>query len=122
MKLNLKVNNGATFSRIITWKQEDGTRQNLTGYTALMQVRDRHGGNIILSLSTSNGLIELETREDSEGETQGTIYFEITDEMTVGFLNQRDCVYDLLLSSSGGQRYRLIEGTVTFSNAVSIPT
>jgi hypothetical protein len=51
---------GATFSRVITWRDSAGAAINLTTYTARMQVRnDYQSTSVVLNLTTENGGITL---------------------------------------------------------------
>lgn len=80
---------------------------DLTGYTALMEVKDRVGGTVLETLSTENGKIIL-------GGEDGTIQLYIED------LTIMSGVYDLLLTSPSGTKYKpiktskyVVEGGVT---------
>jgi hypothetical protein len=123
-KYPLKIDVGTTFSRIVTWREKrlDGTivRRDLTGYTALLQIKNRVGGTVLIELTNASG-IQLQQVEDSQGSALGTIKFLITDEQTVNLKNTEG-TYDLLLSAPSGERYRLLEGKVTFRPAVSKPS
>lgn len=53
-----------------TWEEEwqlmetiDGPPVDLTGYEARMQVRDRHANELVLELSTANGMLTIEPLE-----------------------------------------------------------
>jgi hypothetical protein len=51
---------GATFDRVITWRNSAGALINLTSYTARMQVRsDYQSSTVVLNLTTENGGITL---------------------------------------------------------------
>lgn len=100
-KYNMICPQGATFSKVLTYTI-DSEPVNLTGYTARMQVREKHiSKTAIVNITTENGGIEL-------GGEQGTITLFIADEVTQLFV-AKDYVYDLELLS-GGSVYRLIEG------------
>jgi hypothetical protein len=117
---NLCINQGATYARIFYWLQGVGCRSlpagangppavNLTGYTASLQIRafalaptvlyDASGD---IALGTINGAIAL-TIPATDTETftwwQG--------------------VYDLILTSAGGQVTRLLSGNVSISPGVT---
>ena len=57
---NITADQGATFSRVLTWKDSDGDPVNLAGYSARMQVRSIvSSASPVLSLTTENGQITL---------------------------------------------------------------
>jgi hypothetical protein len=105
-KVNLKIEQGATFRQKFTWKDAKGKPVNLTGYTAKLQVRDSAGATtVLLELTTENVGIVL-------GGTAGTIELMQTDEQTAALTFLKG-VYDLLLLAADGTALRLIEGSVT---------
>lgn len=101
---------GATFSRVITWKDESETLVNLTGYTARMQIRQRIGGDTLIALTTENSRIAL-------GGTAGTITLNVSATDTAALT--MDGVYDLELVSAAGVVTRLLQGSVTLSKEVT---
>ena len=57
---DIVADQGATFQRVLTWKDSTGANVNLTGYSARMQVRRRPSdGEALVSLTTQNGRITL---------------------------------------------------------------
>lgn len=58
---DILANQGATFSRVITWYANEAktVKVDLTNYTAKAQVRSVPGGTLILEMSTANGRIVL---------------------------------------------------------------
>lgn len=109
---NLNIEQGATYTRVLTWKDSSGNPINLTGYTARMQFRrNASSSEILYDANTTNGKIVL-------GGTAGTITFTIsaTDSAAFAF----GCaVYDLEIESAGGQVTRLLEGGVEVSLEVT---
>jgi hypothetical protein len=114
---NLCINQGATYSRVFTWFQ-NGTPPvggplpvNLTGFTAAMQIRPFVLSPTVLYDAGAAGDLVL-------GGEFGTITLTIpaTDTETFTWPNG---VYDLLLTSAGGQVTRLISGSVTVSPGVT---
>lgn len=58
---NIIADQGATFSRSITWKDSAKRPINITGYTARMHVRPTaESSTITLALTTENGRIQIE--------------------------------------------------------------
>lgn len=105
-KHDIVIEQGATFRRVITWKDSAGTPINLTGYTAKMQVRERvRDSDVVLECSTANGRITL-------GGSAGTITIVAQDEVTALLAEMPKAVYDLELTSSGGEVTRLLRGSV----------
>ncbi len=100
-KYNMICPQGATFAKQLTYAIDD-VPVNLTGYTARMQVREKHTSkNFVTSLTTENGGIVL-------GGAAGTINIYIPDENT-STITAKDYVYDIELISTG-EVYRLLEG------------
>jgi hypothetical protein len=100
-KYNIVCPQGSTFSQEFTYSIND-VLVNLTGYTARMQVREKHTSTTAqLTLTTENGGIVL-------GGTLGTFTVNISSSNTAG-LFAKDYVYDLELVSSGTVT-RIIEG------------
>lgn len=111
----LKIEQGATFSLTVTWQIDAaGTPQNLTGYTAKLEIRDRPDttGTLIFRFATSpaagEGTITL-------GGAAGTVTLAASATLT-GALTatvQDDLFYDLELTSGSGTVTRLLQGKVT---------
>ena len=102
---------GASFDYTFTWKIDD-TPVDLSGYTARMQARRRADSlTAALTLTTENGGITL-------GGSAGTILIEADAETTAG-IDDAEYVYDLELETSGGEVYRLLQGTFTVSPEVT---
>ena len=98
---NILADEGATFSRVVTWKNSAGALVNLTGYTAKMQIRESTDSpTVTLELSTANSKIVL-------GGALGTIT--ITAQAADMNFSGR-YVHDLELTSSGGAVTRLTMG------------
>jgi hypothetical protein len=118
---DLFINQGATYSRIFVWYQgcgcvpvgsgPGGLPVNLTGYTASMQIRP-------YVLSTT--VLYDATADITLGGVFGTITLTIdaTDTETFTWFNG---VYDLLMTSAGGQVTRLLMGSVEISPGVTQP-
>lgn len=126
---NLCINQGATYARVFTWFAGNcgdptsccapGTTPtstssttvpvNLTGYTASMQIRQFALSPTVL-YDASNDIVL--------GGVFGTITLTIDATDTEGFTWWQG-VYDLLLTSSGGQVTRLLTGSVTVSQGIT---
>lgn len=101
---------GSTFSRTITYKDNNGDPVDLTGYTARLQVRISYDSDVLLELTTENGGIEL-------GGALGTIRLlaSASDTADLDFSKAR---YDLELVS-GSTVTRLLMGLVFLSREVT---
>ena len=100
--LNLEMWQGASWDYNLTWTT-NGTAENLTGYTARMQVRDvADSDNIRLNLTSGSGI--------TLGGTAGTILLDASPTITAG-VPSGQYVYDLELVTSGGAVTRLVQGT-----------
>jgi hypothetical protein len=93
IKKSLTIEQYSTFKARFTWLDKNKRAINLTGYTAVMQMRDAVGSPVLLELS-------------------------LTDEET-GALTFKSAIYDLVLISATGQATRLLEGKVTVSPGVT---
>ncbi len=110
-KLNLKIEQGATFQALYTWKDSTGTPVNLTGWTARMQIRPSvKSATIYLELTTENTYITL-------GGTAGTISIDVPASITEDIT--WECgEYDLELVN-GTFVKRLLEGNVTVKKEIT---
>lgn len=112
-KYDIIIEQGATFSRVITWDDEDGEPVNVTGYTARAQFRASHGStSTVLSLtSPSSGLVL--------GGALGTITMTITATATAALTAPSFGVWDLELVSATSVVTRLLEGTYQITPEVT---
>lgn len=111
-KLNLAIQQGATFRKRLVRRNEKGKPINLTGFTAKLQARLNHGDTTTLfELSTENGGVVITP-------LTGTIDLYISDEVTATF-GFPGCVYDLMLYAPNGDALRLCEGKVSVSPGVT---
>ena len=108
---DITCDQGATFSRVITWKNSNGTPIDLTNYTARMQVRANYpSSTVLLDLTTANGGITL-------GGALGTITLAATATTTAAIAADQ-YVYDLELIT-GSNVTRVVEGSFTVTPEVS---
>lgn len=110
---HMAVDQGATFRKTVTWKDESGSAVNLTGYTARMQVRASYSASTtVLSATTANGKIAL-------GGSLGTISIVLsaTETAALSVASPNDFsdafvgVYDLELVAPNGDVTRLLQGS-----------
>lgn len=107
-KYDFTIYQGATLSKVLTWKDSSGNVINLTGYTAAMQIRDEHGA-LILDVGLLTGGLVING-------TAGTVTITIP-AATTSTLAFDSAKYDLKLSTSTATR--LLEGAVTLSKQVT---
>lgn len=111
-KVNLQINQGATFRHKFTWKDSKGRAINLTGYIARLQARETIESDIaVLTLTTENGGVVL-------GGSAGTISLYLSDEATA-LVTAKKLVYDLELEASNGDVVRLVSGSINVSFEVT---
>jgi hypothetical protein len=111
-RYNIVIEQGATFDRLITWKDAAGSPIDLTGYSARMQLRASHTAQaVLIELTTGNGRIAL-------GGVAGTVRLTIAAADTAALASGM-CVYDLELVSGGGVVTRLLEGSCQVSPEVT---
>lgn len=100
-KYNMICPQGSTLEQQLIYKIDDVV-VDLTGYSARMQVREKHTSkSSVLSIDTSAGGLAVND--------QGAIDISISASTTANLV-AKDYVYDLEIVSSGGIVTRLIEG------------
>lgn len=106
-KVNLKIEQRATFTKTLFYKDKFKKPIKLTGFTARMQARDS-GGALLLELSTENGRLVIDP-------AAGKITMKLTPAETTA-LDFDTALYDLLLIAPGDiEDKRLMEGRITLS-------
>ena len=101
-KYNMVCPQGSTFNQQLTYTIEE-VPVDLTGYSARMQVREKHTSTrAVFDLTTENGGL-------TTGGAAGTIIIFISSTDT-SEASAKDYVYDIELESSGGDVTRLLEG------------
>ncbi len=105
------VEQGATFIRVFTWNNPNGTPVDLTGYTARMQIRQSVVSPTYYYQALSGGDIVL-------GGSAGTITLTIPAPTSAAWTFIKG-VYDLELQSPSGIVTRLVQGNVTVSREVT---
>ena len=113
-KHNFTIEQGSVFSHIIIYRDANSNPVNLTGYTAILQIRKtKEASFIIQELSTTNGYLTL-------GGNNGTIILNIPSDITHA-LNFEWGFYDLELYPSGDttRAIRLLEGKINLNKQVT---
>ena len=104
---NLYIDQGSDYSISVSMTGADGSALNLTGATFLGQVRKTHASSSIAGTFT--------TSHDATG---GNLTLSLTDTITAGITAGR-YVYDVLMTDSGGDKTRVLEGQAIVTPSVS---
>jgi hypothetical protein len=108
-KLNIVIDQGATYSQAITWNDSNGAINN-TGFTARMQVRATvPSASTVVSLTDGSGI--------TLGGADGIITVALTATETAA-ITEGKYVYDLELVN-GSDVYRVVMGTFTVRGEVT---
>jgi hypothetical protein len=114
-RYDLLVEQGATYTRIFTWKDSAKVVISNVGYTAAMQIRDTVDSTTVIA--TSAGVSP--TIEITLGGLTGTIQIRITAAVTAAFTFDT-AVYDLTMTAPiTGIVTRLLEGEVKLNKGVT---
>ena len=116
---NIVVEQGATFSLTITYKDSDGAAIDLTDTDARMEIRQEYTSASALVTLTSAAGGSGNTSGILTGGTAGTIVVVISDTETKALTAPATNVYDLELVTADGAVTRLIEGKATVSPGVT---
>jgi hypothetical protein len=109
-RYNITVYRGTTFQLSPVWKVNN-LPVDLTGYTALMQVRQFTDSSVTVELSTSNGKIVITP-------ALGQIALTLTAAQTTA-ISANNYLYDLNLTSPSGNVYKILQGAFTVVNSVT---
>ena len=116
---NIVVEQGATFSLTITYKDSDGAAIDLTDTDARMEIRQEYTSASALVTLTSAAGGSGNTSGILTGGTAGTIVVVISDTETKALTAPATNVYDLELVTADGAVTRLVEGKATVSPGVT---
>ena len=109
--LNIVIEQGATFSWAMTWKDGTGTPIDLTGCTARMTIKKtKISATPIIELTTASEIVL--------GDALGTIVITI-DAVTTASFNFDNAVYDLEIIYPSTYVDRLLKGAVTLDKEVT---
>ena len=104
---NIFIDQGATFTTTVTVTDSNGDAVNLSGYSVAAQIRKTF-------LSSSATAFTASISNASSGE----ITISLTDTQTTA-LEAGRFVYDVLITASGGDKTRVVEGQVTVNPSVT---
>ena len=105
-KANIIIDQGTTFSTVITLADEDENAIDLTGYSANSQIRKHYSSSNSQSFSVSLG------------GANGTVTLSLTSTQTANLVAGR-YVYDVEVTSSTNVVSRIVEGIVTVTPEVT---
>jgi hypothetical protein len=112
-KKNFEVDQNATFSFIIEYKDNNGDPIDLNGSSAKLQVRDTAGGSkLAFSLTSPNGGIIID-------EPNGKLTIKMTPTQTNKLFYPKSS-YDIMITDSNLNKTKLLEGFITLSRSVTI--
>jgi hypothetical protein len=110
---NFEVDQNATFSFIVEYKDNNGLPIDLTGSTAKMQVRDTKGGSkLAFSLTSPAGGITITP-------LLGKVTIKMTPTQTNKLFYPKSS-YDIMVTDSNANKIKLLEGFITLSRSVTI--
>ena len=104
---NIYIDQGTDYSITVDVTDSAGDVLNLSGYTASAQIRKTYSSSTI-----------SETFSTSLAEATGQVTLSLTDTQTSGLSSGR-YVYDLNITSSGGNTSRVIEGQAIVTPGVT---
>ena len=110
---NFEVDQNATFSFVVEYKDASGNPITLTGASAKMQVRDTKGGSkLAVTLTSPSGGITIDA-------PNGKLTVKMTPTQTNKLFYPKSS-YDLMLTDSNSNKIKLLEGFMTLSRSVTI--
>jgi hypothetical protein len=121
-KYDIVIEQGATFTLAITYKDSSGSLIDLTNYDARMEVRASYDASSALITLTSEVSGTGNTSGIALGGAAGTINVVISETTTKALTAPATNVYDLELVAPDGSITRLIEGKATVSPGVTQST
>jgi len=104
---NIYIDQGTDYSITVDVTDSAGDILNLSGYTASAQIRKTYSSSTV-----------SETFSTSIAEATGQVTLSLTDTQTSGLSSGR-YVYDLNITSSGGNTSRVIEGQAIVTPGVT---
>jgi hypothetical protein len=110
---NFEVDQNATFSFVLEYKDEDGNAIDLSGASAKMQVRDTKGGNkLAVTLTSPSGGIIIDG-------PSGKLTIKMTPTQTNKLFYPKSS-YDVMVVDSNANKIKLLEGFMTLNRSVTV--
>lgn len=116
-ELDLYVEQGADWTRIITLYLQDGTKKNLSGCSVAMQMKQTAQDNSPVCVPTVQILSPV-----SQGQVQITINSQQSSSIPAlgnDYSQTTRYTYDLYLTESNGERKRILNGEIYISPGVT---
>ena len=110
-RYDFSIKQGSTFEKAFTFKHDDGTPHDLTGFDIKMQIREDYNSSPLLELTTINGKITY--IDESEGHFK--IRLSPNDTKNLTFCQ---AVYDLDIYDIDN-KYTILEGVVKLIREVT---
>ena len=104
-QVNLVIPKGVNFEETFFLTAGDGSGLNLTGQTVVAKLKKHPNATTAFSFSTTV--------------TIGSVKITMSGATTATLPSGR-CVYDIVLTSSGGIKSKVVEGTVLVQESVSV--
>jgi len=110
---NIEIEQGASFSRTITYQDSAGSAVDITGYTIRMQARETvNSSTAYIDINTTDGGVVI--TDAAAGEFKLTLTAAQTSAITV----ERG-VYDLEVVDVSGNVTRLLQGSVVLDREIT---
>ena len=110
---NFDVDQNATFSFVVEYKDDNGNAIDLTGASAKMQIRDVKGGTkLAVTLTSPSGGIVING-------PLGKLTVTLTPTQTNKLFYPKS-VYDIMVVDSNANKIKLLEGFMTLNRSVTI--
>jgi len=120
-KLDITIEQGATFRRTLFVKQgtgENAPAADLTGFSARMQIRTEiESPNVLIELTTQNGRMTITPRDNQNNLIARIDLFIDADDTAA--LNFESGYHDIELVSAADEVTRLVQGKARLSNEVT---
>lgn len=112
-RMSLVIPQGSTLRRRFDLRNPNGTPMDLTGYSARMQYRSAHNATaVLLDASVANERVTM-------GGAEGWFEVIVPASVTQALMAPARGVYDVEITSAGGEVYRILEGDVRVSPEVT---
>ena len=110
---NFEVDQNATFSFVLEYKDDNGNAIDLSGASAKMQIRDTKGGNkLAVTLTSPSGGIIIDG-------PNGKLTIKMTPTQTNKLFYPKSS-YDVMVVDSNANKIKLLEGFMTLNRSVTI--
>lgn len=109
--VDFEIDQYASFQTTVTWKDDDGTPINMTGYSVKMDIKTGYDGDLIVGLTSADDSIDL-------NEAAGQMTVTLTPVQTGAFSFVR-AFYDIVVTSPTGFATRILEGTFLLNKGIT---